>query len=106
MTWEEKTTRVRTIENLYNMFDTGRNLRKNMCVQTQTDVTVVGQNKVKDIALPSMQDMEIIDSTSSPFSPVLKFLNQDTIDHAERLTIEEPETLKMVNLKRYFALTH
>lgn len=86
--YEDKSHGVRTIENLYNMFDTGRNLRKCLCVQTQTDFVTVAATKIKDIELPAMSDYELTQQYNHPFSTAFRYLNEETIDNPKRLTFE------------------
>lgn len=100
MTLEAKTSRVETVENLYKMFDTARNLRQKVWVQTQTEVSIVAGSKIKDIALPSLRDDEINETYNHPFSSLFKFMNRDTIEFEKRLTIDEPDSSKAVNIKR------
>lgn len=92
---DEKNQDVRTIERLYKMFDTMHNLRKSVCVQTQTDFTSVASTKIKNIELPAAEDSELIKLYSHPFSRAMRFLNQETLEFTKRLTFE-PLKLKDV----------
>lgn len=70
------------------MFDTARNLRKSVCVQTQTDFTSVASTKIKDVELPAVGDYELIKMYGHPFSRAMRFLNQETLVYTKRLTFE------------------
>jgi hypothetical protein len=60
------------------MFDTGRNLRENISLGTQTNLSTIASASVKEIALPVLNDYEIPKQIDHPFMSVLKFLNRDT----------------------------
>lgn len=49
MTYKEKHSRVKTVENMNKMFDHGREMRKSISIQIQTDLTSIISHKADAI---------------------------------------------------------
>ncbi|CAI2359026.1 unnamed protein product [Moneuplotes crassus] len=81
----ERKNRTITVHKLEDIFDTGKKIRETQNVEIQTEMSCITPLKVKEIILPSLDDHQIMESFSHPFSGVFKFLNQDTVEFPKKL---------------------
>jgi len=85
--WKNK-NRAETVHKLNDLYLTGEKVRKTQDVEIQTESSYITPMKIKDIVLPSLDDHQIMRGYEHPFSNVLKFLNQESIEFPKKLEFE------------------